>query len=84
LHASFQTIKSSFRCSEKWRPQSNAFYREWKDFKQRKRILLANIEPHESWLGKMIRSATGYSPLWSLAFQSSNAKENTDVNVTHV
>lgn len=75
-----ETIKSSFRSSEKWRPQSNAFYKEWKDFKERKRILLAN---ESLWL-KMVRSATGYSPLLSSAPESSNTQKNTDETVTHM
>jgi len=80
LHASFQTIKSSFRCSEKWRPKSNAFYKEWKEFKERKRILLAD----EPLWRKMVRGATGYSPLLSSATESSDTRENTDETVTHM
>jgi hypothetical protein len=55
----FQTIKTSFRHSELWRPQNNALYKEWKDFKERKRIERRD----ESLWQRMVRTLTGYSPL---------------------
>jgi hypothetical protein len=65
LHASFQTIKSSFRPSELWRPQNKALYKEWKDFKERKRRELELIVRDESLWQKLVRYATGYSSLRS-------------------
>jgi hypothetical protein len=71
LHISFQTIKSAFRSSEKWRPQNNTLYREWKDFKARKRIEMLD----ESLWQKMVRALTGYSPLGSKMVESSDTPE---------
>ena len=58
LPASFQTIKNSFGSSELWRPQDNALYKEWMDFKESKRIERLG----ESFWQKMVRTLTGYSP----------------------
>jgi hypothetical protein len=71
LHILFQTIKSAFRCSELWRPKSNKLYKEWKDFKERKRIEMQD----ESLWQKMVRAVTGYSPLRSKIVESSNTLE---------
>jgi len=71
LHISFQTIKSAFRSSEKWRPQNNALYKEWKDFKERKRMEMRD----ELLWQKMVRAVTGYSPLRSKIVESSNTPE---------
>jgi hypothetical protein len=71
IDASFQTIKSSFGCSELWRPQNNALYKEWKDFKERKRIERRG----ESLWQRIVRTATGYSPLSSKIVESSNTQE---------
>jgi hypothetical protein len=68
IDASFQTIKSSFGCSELWRPQNNALYKEWKDFKERKRIERRD----ESLWQRMVRTATGYSPQRSKIVETSN------------
>jgi hypothetical protein len=46
-------------------------YREWKDFKERKRI-----EMRDETLGqKIIRALTGYSPLRSKMVESSDTSE---------
>jgi hypothetical protein len=71
LHALFQTIKSSFGVSELWRPQKKAIYREWKEFKERKRIE-RELETLWQWI---VRSATGYSPLSSKIVQSDIAQK---------
>jgi len=70
-----ETIKSSFQCSELWRPQSNALYKEWKDFKERKRMEREVILCDESLWQKIVRTLTGYSPLRSKTVESSNTPE---------
>jgi hypothetical protein len=46
-------------------------YKEWKDFKERKRIEMRD----ETLWQKMIRSATGYSALRSKMIESSDTSE---------
>jgi hypothetical protein len=75
LHALFQTIKSSFRVSERWRPREGKFYREYKEFKERKRAELELIRREETIWQKFVRYATGYSPLRSNIVQSSNIED---------
>jgi hypothetical protein len=70
-HVSFQTIKTSFRSSEQWRPKNNALCREWKDFKERKRIERLG----ETRLQKFVRTFTGYSPLRRKTVEFSNTQE---------
>jgi len=71
LHISFQTIKSAFRSSEKWRPQNNALYKEWKDFKAIKTLETRD----ESLWQKMVRALTGHSPLSSKMVEPSTTTE---------
>jgi hypothetical protein len=71
IDASFQTIKTSFRRSELWRPQNNTLYKEWKDFKERKRLERRG----ESLWQRIVRTTTGYSPLSSKIVESSNTQE---------
>jgi len=71
LPASFQTVKNSFRSSELWRPQDNELYKEWKDFKESKRIERLG----ESFWQKLFRTLTGYSLLRSKIDESSNTEE---------
>jgi len=66
-----ETIKASFLRSDLWRPQNNALYKEWKDFKERKKIERRG----ESLWQWMVRTATGYSPLSSKIIESSNTLE---------
>ena len=72
---------SSFRSSEKWRPQNNTFYKEWKDFKEKKRIEQELIARHESLLLRMVRTLFGYSPLRGKLAES---RANADEVVTHM
>jgi solute carrier family 6 amino acid transporter-like protein 5/7/9/14 len=70
-----ETMKSSFGCSELWRPQSKALYMEWKDFKERKRMERELLYCDESLWQKIVRTLTGYSPLGSKIVDSNNTPE---------
>jgi hypothetical protein len=45
-----------------WRPQNSKVYKEWKDFKEKKRRELEMISKDESLWQKFIRLYFGYSP----------------------
>lgn len=70
-----ETIKSAFRPSELWRPQNKTVYEEWKDFRERKRRELELIVRDETLWQKMVRYATGSSPLSSRIVESNNAQD---------
>jgi hypothetical protein len=70
LHVLFQTIKSSFQVSKQWRPRDKEEYKEYKEFKERKRVELELIKREESLWQRIVRTATGYSPLRSKIVQS--------------
>jgi len=75
LHPFFQNIQSSFGRSELWRPQNNAKYKEYKDFKERKRIELEIIKREEKLWQKIVRTLTGYSSIRNQVVESSKAEE---------
>jgi hypothetical protein len=59
--SSFQAIKSAFQPSEMWRPQNSKIYKEWKDFKEKKRRELEIISADESLWQKFVRVYFDYS-----------------------
>ncbi|GFG40221.1 hypothetical protein Cfor_09809, partial [Coptotermes formosanus] len=70
-----ETIMSAFQTSELWRPQNNAAYKKWKDFKEKKRRELELIVRDETVWQKIVRYATGYSPLRSSIEESNNTQD---------
>jgi hypothetical protein len=66
---------SAFQTSELWRPQNNAAYKKWKDFKEKKRRELELIVRDETVWQKIVRYATGYSPLRSSIEESNNTQD---------
>jgi len=65
-------IKSSFRPSELWRPQSNKMYKEWKNFTETKRREMELIMSEETPWQWIVRKVTGDSPLRSKLFKTNN------------
>jgi hypothetical protein len=59
--SSFQAIKSAFQPSEMWRPQNPKVYKEWKDFKEKRRREVEIISQEESIWQKFLRLYFDYS-----------------------
>jgi hypothetical protein len=72
---SFQEIKSAFQPSELWRPQNVKVYKEWKDFKEKRRRELEIISEDESLWQKFVRVCFDHSPARNRLVESSNVPD---------
>jgi hypothetical protein len=73
--SSFQVIKSAFQPSELWRPQNFKVYKEWTDFKEKRRRELEIISEDESLWQNFVRVFFDYSPARSRLVESSSVHD---------
>jgi len=70
-----QDIKSAFQPSERWHPQNSKIYKEWRDFKEKRRRELEIISADESLWQKFIRVFLNYSPVRRKLVESSSVPD---------
>lgn len=68
-------IKSAFQPSELWRPQNSKIYKEWRDFKEKRRRELEIISEDESLWQKFVRVFLDYSPARSRLVESNSVPD---------
>lgn len=72
---SFQGLKSAFQPSELWHPQNSKIYKEWRDFKEKRRRELEIISADESLWQKFVRVFFDYSPARSRLVKSNSVPD---------